>query len=400
LPARVGLVLVVAVLAVLVLMGQPPAPRLVLSVASPLPSAAPPASPLAVSDGADLDADIGAVMVISWRGSVGWPSVRQLMTADHIGGVLLFTPNFGGSPAGVRAWSDDLNALATQMCAQHPMLVMLDEEGGEVANVKASFAPPWPVQMAARGPAGVRELERVNGAGLRAAGVDLNLAPVADVRYNPGDAVIGGRSFGASPSVVAPLVDAAVRGLHDGGVGATVKHFPGLGGAAGDPHVAIPTDPESEATWERVQEPAFAAGIAAGADAVMVTAMYAPGLGAGSVPAMFSAPVVGRLRSQLNFGGVIMSDSLSMGGIGARWSLQQAAVMALAAGNDMLLLGNGDLAYEASAIAAVRAAVLSGRLDRARLHESAMRVNALRDRWGRAFAPCRTPISAGWAGSA
>jgi beta-glucosidase-like glycosyl hydrolase len=74
--------------------------------------------------------------------------------------------------------------------------------------------------------------------------------------------------------------------------------------------------------------------------------------------------------------------------------------MALAAGNDMLLLGNGDLAYEASAIAAVRAAVLAGRLDRARLHESAMRVNALRDQWGRAFAPCRTPISAGWAGSA
>jgi len=113
LPARVGLVLVVAVLAALVLMGQPPAPRLVLSAASPLPSAA----PLAVSDGSDLDADIGALMVISWRGSVGWPAVRQLMTADHIGGVLLFTPNFGGSPAGVRAWSDDLNALATQTCA-------------------------------------------------------------------------------------------------------------------------------------------------------------------------------------------------------------------------------------------------------------------------------------------
>jgi beta-N-acetylhexosaminidase len=180
-----------------------------------------------------------------------------------------------------------------------------------------------------------------------------------------------------------------VQGLHDGGVGATLKHFPGLGGAAGDPHVAIPTDPESEAQWERVQLPAFQAGIAAGADAVMTTAVYVPGLGAGTTPAMFSAPVVGRLRTQLGFAGVIMSDSVSMGGIGARYSLPEATVVALEAGNDLVLLGNGDPGYEAQALAAVRAAVLSGRLDRAKLHESAMRVNALRDKWGRRFTHCR-----------
>src|SRR5438105_13889472 len=180
---------------------------------------------------------------------------------------------------------------------------MLDEQGGEVANVKASFAPPWPVVIAARGPAAVRELERINGAGLRAAGVDLNLAPVADVRTNPLDDVIGDRSFGSDPSVVAPLVGAAVQGLHDGGVGATVKHFPGLGGAAGNPHVAIPTDPESEATWMKVQLPGFQAGIAAGADVVMTTAVYVPGLGVGSTPALFSSSVIGRLRTQLGFKG-------------------------------------------------------------------------------------------------
>src|SRR5437667_12210694 len=196
--------------------------------------------------------------------------------------------------------------------------------------------------MASSGPDVVRELERINGAGLRTAGIDLNLAPVADVRTNPLDGVIGDRSFGSDPTVVAPLVGAAVQGLHDGGVGATVKHFPGLGGAAGDPHVAIPTDPESETQWEAVQMPAFQAGIAAGADAVMVTSVYVPGLVGGSMPAMFSAPVVGKLRTQLGFEGVIVTDSLSMGGIGARWPLPEAAVMALAAGNDMLLLGNGD----------------------------------------------------------
>ena len=87
---------------------------------------------------------------------------------------------------------------------------------------------------------------------------------------------------------------------------------------------------------------------------------------------------------------MIMSDSLSMYGIGVKWPLPQAAVMALQAGNDMLLLSNGDPSYEVSAIKAVKAAVLAGRIDRTRLHESAMRVNAMRDRLGHALAPCGT----------
>jgi beta-N-acetylhexosaminidase len=272
--------------------------------------------------------------------------------------------------------------------------VMLDEEGGLVANVKASWVPPWPREMALAGPDKVRSFEQANGAGLAAAGVGLNLAPVADVRTNARDAVIGDRSFGASSAVVAPSVAAAVQGLHDGGVGATVKHFPGLGGAAGDPHVSIPTDPESEATWRAVQLPGFKAGIDAGADAVMVTAVYTPGLGSGSTPALFSPAIIDRLRNELGFSGVIVTDSLSIYGIGQKWSLPDAAVMALAAGNDMLLLGNGDPSYEVEAVAAVKAAVLSGRLDRTRLHESALRVNALRDRWGRAPTPCMRPVTA------
>ena len=389
------MVLVVLVLAVFVLIGQPPsASRLTVAVSTPWSPVPSEPSPSPTAEPWNLDADIGSLIVISWRASVEWPEVRSVLVDDHVGGVLLFTPNFGGTPAGAKEWSDRLQVLSATTCMDHPILLMLDEEGGEVANIKAGFAPPWPHTMAASGPTGVRELERVNGAGLRAAGIGLNLAPVADVQTNPRDAVIGWRSFGSDPAVVAPLVGAAVQGLHDGGVGATVKHFPGLGGAAGDPHVATPTDPESEAQWQRTQVPAFKAGIDAGADAVMTTAVYVPGLGGGHMPAMLSAAVVSRLRTQFGFNGVIVSDSLSMGGITARWSLPEAAVLALAAGNDMLLLGDGDPSYEAEAIAAIRAAVLSGRLDRTKLHESAMRVNALRDRWGRRFLPCRSRVAA------
>ena len=339
-------------------------------------------------DYGSLDEDIGSVVVISWRGGEINPGVRSLLDDGRVGGVLLFGSNFSG-PAGLASLTDALHSLTASACLDHPILVMLDEEGGQVTRVEAGFAPPSQLVAGSGGTDHVRALERASAAGLHQLGVGLNLAPVADVRTNSGDQVILDRSFGANPAIVSPLVGAAVQGLHEGGVGATLKHFPGLGGAAGDPHTAIPTDYESEAQWERIQMPAFQAGIAAGADAVMTTAVYVPGLGGGTAPAMFSAPVVGRLRTQLGFGGVIVTDSLSMGGVGALYSLPDAAVAAIAAGNDMVLLGNGDPGYEAEAIAAVRAAVVSGRLSRAALHDSAMRVNQLRDRWGRRFIHCR-----------
>lgn len=358
-----------------------PTPETTTTVEPPLASSAP--------DLGSLQEDVGSVLVVSWRGPAISTTLRSLLDDGRVGGVLLFASNFSG-PEGVKALSDSMQALASTACLDHPILVMLDEEGGQVNRVVATFAPPSELVAGAGGPDHVRAVERESGLGLHQLGVGLNLAPVADVRTNPRDQVIGDRSFGSNSAMVSPLVGAAVQGLHEGGVGATLKHFPGLGGAAGDPHVAIPTDPESEAQWQRVQMPAFQAGIAAGADAVMTTAVYVPGLGAGSVPAMFSPTVVGRLRTQLGFGGVIISDSVSMGGIGARYSLPDATVLALAAGNDLVLLGNGDPAYEGEAMAAVTAAVLAGRLDRALLHESAMKVNRLRDRWGRRFTHCRS----------
>ncbi|HVC75081.1 MAG TPA: glycoside hydrolase family 3 N-terminal domain-containing protein [Candidatus Micrarchaeaceae archaeon] len=352
---------------------------------SPSPAASP--TPNAQNDAASLQNDIGSILVVAQSGTTISPTLRSLVMKGRVGGVLLFASNFK-TPAGLKVWTTQLRALASEACLGHPLLVMLDEEGGQVNQVKASFAGPSQLAVGAGGAANVRAQERRVGAGLRQLGVGLDLAPVADVRTNPKDLVIGDRSFGSSTATVAPLVAAAVKGLHDGGVGATLKHFPGLGGAAGDPHVAIPTDSETAAQWARVQMPAFKAGIAAGADAVMTTAVYVPGLGASHVPAMLSAAVVSRLRTQLGFQGVIMTDSLSMGGVGARYSLPQAAVMAVAAGNDLILLSNGDPVYETKAMTAIKSAVISGQLDRAQVHESAMRVNQLRDKWGLPLAPC------------
>jgi beta-N-acetylhexosaminidase len=366
-----------------------PTGTVVLASPSPSHSPSPKASPTpnARQEAANLLKDIGSVIVVAQAGTTISPTLQQLLVKDHVGGVLLFAPNFN-NPAGLRAWTTHLQAVQNAACLDHPILVMLDEEGGRVNQVQAPFMGPSQLAAGYGGAANVRAVERRVGTGLHQLGVGLDLAPVADVRTNPNDLVIGDRSFGSSTAAVGPLVAAAVKGLHDGGVGATLKHFPGLGGAAGDPHVAIPTDNETAAQWASVQMPAIKAGIDAGADAVMTTAVYVPGLGAGQTPAMFSAPVVNRLRTQLGFKGVIMTDSLSMGGVTARYSLPQAAILALSAGNDLILLSNGDPIYEAQAVTAIQVAVKSGRLSRAKLHESALRVNQLRDKWGLPLKPC------------
>jgi beta-N-acetylhexosaminidase len=384
----VGILVIGAVIAGVMLSARPiPVPRPI--AAAPEPLAAPPVSE-SEPDLGSLQEDVGSTLVVSWRGTSIPPALYGMLDDGRVGGILLFASNFDG-PAGLKALTNGLHQFASSACLDHPILVMLDQEGGQVNRVQADFAPPSELVAGAGGAEHVRAVERASAVGLHQLGVGLNLAPVADVRTNPGDQVILDRSFGSSPALVSALVGAAVQGLHDGGVGATLKHFPGLGGAAGDPHLAIPTDPESEAQWERVQMPAFQAGIAAGADAVMTTAVYVPGLGGGNTPAMFSPPVVGRLRAQLGFGGVIVTDSMSMGGVSARYSLPQATILALAAGNDLVLLGYTDPGYQAEAMAAVSAAVQSGRLDRVKLHESAMRVNQLRDKWGTRFLHCRSP---------
>ncbi len=329
----------------------------------------------------------GQVVAASFVGPQITPGLRHLIVDDKVGTVLIFRDNFVDA-AGLKRLTSDLQALGREAGLPAPLLVTVDEEGGRVMRITEGVAAlPAAADLGARGPDAVRAATAATAAGLHALGIQLDLAPVADLRLNPGDAVIGDRSFGSDPGRTGPLVAAAVAGMHDAGIGATLKHFPGLGGAPGDPHNAIPTDLESPAQWQATQALSFKAGIDAGADAVMTTAVYVPRLDPSGVPALFSRRVVtGLLREQLGFQGVIVSDGLGMGGITARYSLPDATVAALAAGNDLVLLNSGDAGYQEQAILAVKRAVLRGTIPLSQLQDSASRVVALRARWP-AWAP-------------
>jgi beta-N-acetylhexosaminidase len=337
---------------------------------------------------------VGQMMAASFGGPSVTEGLRHLILDQKVGTVLIFADNFTDA-ASLGRLTAELQAIGRQAGLPAPLLVAVDEEGGRVMRVHDGVAPlPSQLELGARGPDGVRHAVADTAVGLHALGVELDLAPVADLRTNPADGVIGDRSYGSNPSVVGPLVAAAVSGLHDGGVAATLKHFPGLGGAAGDPHSAIPTDGESLGQWTATQARSFQAGIDAGADAVMTTAVVVPGLDPTRTPALFSRAVVtGLLRESLHFQGVIVTDGLGMGGITTLYGLPDATVAAVRAGNDLVLLNSADAGYQAAAIEAVKQQVRAGAISMDEVQASAARVIALRARWP-SWAPSLMDVTA------
>jgi beta-N-acetylhexosaminidase len=209
---------------------------------------------------------------------------------------------------------------------------------------------------------------------LAAAGVDLALAPVVDVNSNPDNPVIGVRSFGADPGLVARHTTAFVRGLQSVGVGACVKHFPGHGDTAVDSHLALPTVDASSATLMARELVPFRAAVTAGAVAVMTSHVVVPAWDA-ALPATLSPTVLSLLRADLGFAGLLVSDAVDMKAVAAGRAEPSTAVLALAAGCDLICLGadKGEDLHLA-VVAAIVGAVRAGALPEQRLAEAAERV--------------------------
>jgi beta-N-acetylhexosaminidase len=292
-----------------------------------------------------------------------------------LGGVCLFSRNV--------ADSEQLAALTALLRAgRDDVLVGIDEEGGDVTRLELSTGSSYPGAWALGVVDDVELTERVGasiGADLAAVGVNLNFAPVADVNTNPDNPVIGIRAFGADAGLAARHVAAFVRGHEATGVAACAKHFPGHGDTHEDSHLALPTLDGGAAALDLALEP-FRAAIEAGVRSVMTAHIRVPAID--DVPATLSPPILqGLLRGELGFEGVIVTDALEMRGVSQGYGVAEAAVLALAAGADALLLG-AELFEEAveRLQAAIVAAVHDGRVPEERLLEAAGRVSAL-GRW-------------------
>ena len=248
-------------------------------------------------------------------------------------------------------------------------LIAIDEEGGDVTRLAHRTGSPYPGN-AALGAVDDENLTRAVyaaiGADLVAAGINLDLAPTVDVNTADDNPIIGTRSFGADPLLVARHARAAVEGLQSAGVAACAKHFPGHGATVADSHLSLPTvDVPLEVLRER-DLPPFAA-VAASARAVMSAHIRVPAL-TGDDPATFSrAALQGLLRDELGFRGAIITDALEMAGAAASaGGIPQAAVRALTAGADLLCIGaKVDVALVEAVAAAIAADVPAARLEEA-----------------------------------
>lgn len=296
---------------------------------------------------------------------------------DHgLAGVVLFAGNITSA--------EQTRALVSELRAHNPRaLLAVDEEGGIVTRLEAATGSSFPGNAALGAIddlAATSQVARDIGALLACNGLNLNLAPVADVASNPDNPVIGVRSYGADPERVAAHTAAFVTALQECGVAACAKHFPGHGRTGVDSHLVLPTVPASLAELTASDLVPFRAAVGAGVRAVMTSHVCFPAVDEKPVT-MSHRWLTDVLRGELGFGGVTITDALDMGAIGDSGSSAAGAVGALAAGADLLCLGANRAAQE-RAVSALADAVAEGSVSRERIAEAARRVRALAD-WAR-----------------
>ena len=296
-----------------------------------------------------------------------------------VGGVTLFSHNID-NPEQLKAFTQAIHALPGTP------LVSVDEEGGRVARVGGNLnfdVPRIPAmgKVGATGdPAQAYEAGKAIGHYLKEYGFDIDFAPVADVNTNPQNIVIGDRAFSSDPKIAAPMVVNYMKGLHEEGVAACIKHFPGHGDTSGDSHKGYV---ETSKTWEELlncEMVTFKAAIKAGAPLIMTAHVSLPNVIGDKTPGTLSSLILtDKLRKELGYKGIIITDAMGMGAISQHYDKAQSAVMCLKAGADIVLMPEDlPLAFEA-----VVKAVEDGTLSEERIDESVRRVLALKQSLGR-----------------
>ena len=342
-----------------------PAPRAPGSAATPAGGdpAEPPTAPV---DELSLREQVGQLIVLRFAGTAPPAYVRDVLRERRAAGVILFRDNVVDA-AQLPALTHRLRAAGGRP------IVAVDQEGGEIRIVP--WAPPAasaPEQQAA---GSVRADAEAAGAALRGLGITVSLAPVGDVPSVAG-AALARRAFASEPDAVSAAMTAAVEGWRAGGVAATAKHFPGLGGATVNTDDGPATVDRSRAELEQTDLPPFAAAIEAGVPLVMVGHARYPALDPDRIASQSELIVRGLLRERMGFDGVVVTDSMEAQASLATGDIGTVSERAVRAGSDLLLLtGRGSYApvYEHLLALAARAPAF-----RARVREAAARVLALK----------------------
>jgi beta-N-acetylhexosaminidase len=322
--------------------------------------------------------ETGQLLIGSFHGVSLPPEWRALAREFDLGGAILFSRNVE-APEQVAELAGDIEALGREM----PAWVSVDQEGGRVARLKEPFTrwPPMAVLGRAGSDALAERFARALARELVAVGITLDYAPVLDIHTNPNNPVIGDRALAERADEVARLGRVIIRTLQNEGVAACGKHFPGHGDTSTDSHLELPLVEHPPDRLRAVEFEPFRAAIRERVAFIMTAHVLVPALDE-ERPASLSPAIVQRLlREELAYDGVILSDDLEMKAISARQPVPEAAVQAVQAGCDAILICSGDIDLQAKTLETLVRAVESGSIPRKRFDAALQRLRQAKERF-------------------
>lgn len=331
-----------------------------------------------------LEQRVAQMFMVTLHGAQITEVGRDFLQRWQPGAVVLFTSNLGTPEAVTRLTNAYQQAMFDVGAA--PLLIAIDQEGGVVQRLTDGFTQlPSPILIAAADDAAVAQsVGAAVAQELSAVGINMNLAPVADLETYRENPIIFRRSFGSDPQLVGAAVSHVVRGLQQNGVLATLKHFPGHGETRVDSHAELPTVDLDRTRLETVEIEPFRQAIDAGAAAVLVAHIWYPAFDTERLPASLSHNIItGVLRDELGFDGIVLTDAIDMNAIDMEFGLDRAVVMAINAGVDMIAPGPSiGLDVQEHMIQVVVDAVRSGEIPMSRIDESVQRIMAVKEQYG------------------
>ncbi|CAM3725217.1 Beta-N-acetylhexosaminidase [Cohnella lubricantis] len=323
-----------------------------------------------------LEQKVGQLILAGVEGTTLDADAKRMIAEDQVGGIILYSNNIKN----VKGLVTLVNAIkSANVPNPAPIFVSADQEGGRVNRLPSEYAK-FPANGVV-GQSGAAEaagtMGSLIGRAMLSAGFNMDFAPVLDVNSNPDNPVIGDRSFGSTPELVEQLGIAEMKGIRGEAVIPVVKHFPGHGDTSVDSHHDLPIINKTADQLEKLELVPFEAAVRENAEAVMVAHILFPKIDPDKPGSLSEKIIDDLLRGKLGYDGVVITDDLGMGAIVKNYTLPDAAVLAVQAGADILLVGHG-YDNEHAAYEAVLNAVKSGKLTEERIDESVYRILKLK----------------------
>jgi len=339
-----------------------------------------------------LEEKIGQLIIAGVEGKEPESRAEKMITDQHVGGVIFYKYNLA-TAKDVVGYVNQLKAWNKENAA--PLILSVDQEGGKVSRLPGLEKLPDAARIGKSGKLPFAEaVGSLLAREVKEMGMNMNFAPVLDINSNPNNPVIGTRSFGATPDEVTPMGMAVMKAIKEQDVIPVVKHFPGHGDTGVDSHLELPIVEKNLDQLKAFEWLPFKEAIKQGTDAVMVAHILFPELDK-QFPASLSKTIItDQLRGTLKFDGVIMTDDLTMGAIAVHYGIGEAAVQAILAGTDIVLVAH-DYNNIDTVIAALKQSIEDGKLTEQRIDESVGRILRMKQRYGLTDEPAPAPMLSG-----